>query len=69
MTLSVRMQVLSTKNTILKAYDGMFLKTFRTLYETQYKPDFDRLGLDYDHRLIDDQVCMSALRPSRRHED
>jgi len=49
--------VLSTKNTILKAYDGMFLYTFRDLYTSTYKAQFDALGLTYDHRLIDDQVA------------
>lgn len=49
--------VLSTKNTILKQYDGTFLQTFQKMYETQYKDTFNKLGLTYDHRLIDDQVA------------
>eukprot|EP00796_Vickermania_ingenoplastis_P010931 gene10931-7587_t len=49
--------VLSTKNTILKQYDGTFLLTFQRLYETEYKAAFDKAGLTYDHRLIDDQVA------------
>lgn len=49
--------VLSTKNTILKQYDGTFLQTFQKMYETEYKDTFKKLGLTYDHRLIDDQVA------------
>ncbi len=52
---------LSTKNTILKAYDGMFKDTFQTIYETEFKSEFDRLGLTYEHRLIDDMVA-AALK-------
>uniref|UniRef100_G0U0U7 Isocitrate dehydrogenase [NADP] n=1 Tax=Trypanosoma vivax (strain Y486) TaxID=1055687 RepID=G0U0U7_TRYVY len=49
--------VLSTKNTILKKYDGMFLETFQRLYDSTYRPQFERLKLTYVHRLIDDQVA------------
>lgn len=47
----------STKNTILKKYDGHFKDIFENLYNTQYKADFQKLGLTYDHRLIDDMVA------------
>jgi len=50
---------LSTKNTILKAYDGMFKDTFQEVYETEFKPQFDAAGLTYEHRLIDDMVASS----------
>ncbi|KAG5506252.1 hypothetical protein JIQ42_07866 [Leishmania sp. Namibia] len=49
--------VLTTKNTILKKYDGMFLQTFQRLYDEQYKADFEKVGITYNHRLIDDQVA------------
>jgi isocitrate dehydrogenase len=51
---------LSTKNTILKAYDGAFKDIFAEVFETEYKADFDAAGLTYEHRLIDDMVaaCM-----------
>ncbi|GBQ90785.1 isocitrate dehydrogenase [Gluconacetobacter johannae DSM 13595] len=52
---------LSTKNTILKAYDGMFKDVFQEVYEAEFKADFDQLGLTYEHRLIDDMVA-SALK-------
>ena len=48
---------LSTKNTILKAYDGLFKDTFQAIYEREFKTEFDRLGLTYEHRLIDDMVA------------
>ncbi|PKI85509.1 isocitrate dehydrogenase (NADP(+)) [Malassezia vespertilionis] len=50
---------LSTKNTILKAYDGKFKDIFQELYESIYKPDFDRLDIWYEHRLIDDMVAQA----------
>ena len=50
---------LSTKNTILKAYDGMFKDTFQEIFETEFKPQFDAAGLTYEHRLIDDMVASS----------
>ncbi|GME70120.1 unnamed protein product [Ambrosiozyma monospora] len=48
---------LSTKNTILKKYDGLFKDTFQELYETKYKAKFEELGIWYEHRLIDDMVA------------
>ncbi len=50
---------LSTKNTILKAYDGQFKDTFQHIYETEFKTEFDAAGLTYEHRLIDDMVASS----------
>ncbi|MPY97390.1 MAG: NADP-dependent isocitrate dehydrogenase [Actinophytocola sp.] len=50
---------LSTKNTILKAYDGMFKDVFQEIYEKEFKADFDAKGLTYEHRLIDDMVAAS----------
>lgn len=50
---------LSTKNTILKAYDGQFKDTFQHIYETEFKAEFDAAGLTYEHRLIDDMVASS----------
>ena len=52
---------LSTKNTILKAYDGQFKDIFARIFEAEYKADFDAKGLTYEHRLIDDMVA-SALK-------
>ncbi|RJQ77030.1 NADP-dependent isocitrate dehydrogenase [Amycolatopsis panacis] len=52
---------LSTKNTILKAYDGMFKDVFQEIFEAEYKSDFDAKGLTYEHRLIDDMVA-AALK-------
>lgn len=48
---------MSTKNTILKAYDGKFKDIFEELYETEYKAAFEKAGLWYEHRLIDDMVA------------
>ncbi|MCL2452225.1 MAG: NADP-dependent isocitrate dehydrogenase [Alphaproteobacteria bacterium] len=50
---------LSTKNTILKAYDGRFKDLFQEVYETEFKPTFQEAGLTYEHRLIDDMVASS----------
>ena len=50
---------LSTKNTILKQYDGAFMNIFSELYEQQYKAEFEAAGLFYEHRLIDDMVAMA----------
>lgn len=50
---------LSTKNTILKAYDGQFKDIFAEVYETEYKQRFEQEGLTYEHRLIDDMVASS----------
>jgi isocitrate dehydrogenase len=52
---------LSTKNTILKVYDGRFKNIFQEIYEAQYQDQFKALGLVYEHRLIDDMVA-SALK-------
>jgi isocitrate dehydrogenase len=52
---------MSTKNTILKAYDGMFKDIFQEIFETEFKAEFDAGGLTYEHRLIDDMVA-SALK-------
>ncbi|OOL31174.1 isocitrate dehydrogenase [Rhodococcus rhodochrous] len=50
---------LSTKNTILKAYDGMFKDEFQRIFEEEFKAEFDAAGLTYEHRLIDDMVASS----------
>ncbi|MBK5250165.1 MAG: NADP-dependent isocitrate dehydrogenase, partial [Actinomycetales bacterium] len=51
---------LSTKNTILKAYDGAFKDIFQEVFDNEYRADFEKAGLTYEHRLIDDMVaaCM-----------
>src|SRR6187401_3170516 len=48
---------LSTKNTILKAYDGAFKDIFAEVFEKEFKADFEAKGLTYEHRLIDDMVA------------
>ncbi|MCX6418498.1 MAG: NADP-dependent isocitrate dehydrogenase [Actinobacteria bacterium] len=48
---------LSTKNTIMKAYDGRFKDLFAEVFEAEFKADFDTAGLTYEHRLIDDMVA------------
>ena len=50
---------LSTKNTILKAYDGAFKDIFAEVFENEYAADFKAAGLTYEHRLIDDMVAAS----------
>ena len=50
---------LSTKNTILKAYDGRFKDIFAEVYEAEFREVFQRRGLTYEHRLIDDMVAAS----------
>jgi isocitrate dehydrogenase len=50
---------LSTKNTILKAYDGRFKDIFAEVYEAEFREEFERRGLTYEHRLIDDMVAAS----------
>ena len=50
---------LSTKNTILKAYDGRFKDIFAEVFEKEFKSEFQKNGLEYDHRLIDDMVATS----------
>ena len=52
---------LSTKNTILKRYDGRFKDLFAEVYENEFKDDFEAAGLTYEHRLIDDMVA-AALK-------
>ena len=48
---------LSTKNTILKTYDGRFKDIFQAVFEKEFKSDFDKHNLTYEHRLIDDMVA------------
>ncbi|MCW1734344.1 isocitrate dehydrogenase (NADP(+)) [Anaerorudis cellulosivorans] len=50
---------LSTKNTILKAYDGRFKDIFQEVYEKEFKNAFEKAGITYEHRLIDDMVASS----------
>ena len=52
---------LSTKNTILKAYDGRFKDIFAEIFEQEFKAEFDAAGITYEHRLIDDMVA-AALK-------
>ncbi len=52
---------LSTKNTILKAYDGRFKDIFEEVYQSTYKAEFEKNGITYEHRLIDDMVA-SAMK-------
>ncbi|MGE4346282.1 MAG: NADP-dependent isocitrate dehydrogenase [Flavobacteriaceae bacterium] len=52
---------LSTKNTILKAYDGRFKDIFEEVYQEHYKTKFEEIGIVYEHRLIDDMVA-SAMK-------
>ncbi|PWV44806.1 NADP-dependent isocitrate dehydrogenase [Nocardiopsis sp. L17-MgMaSL7] len=52
---------MSTKNTILKAYDGMFKDVFEEIFETEFKDKFAAAGITYEHRLIDDMVA-AALK-------
>ncbi|THF52196.1 NADP-dependent isocitrate dehydrogenase [Allorhizobium terrae] len=52
---------LSTKNTILKAYDGRFKDLFEEVYQAEFKAKFEEIGITYEHRLIDDMVA-SALK-------
>jgi len=52
---------LSTKNTILKRYDGRFKDLFAEVYEDEFKADFEAAGIAYEHRLIDDMVA-AALK-------
>jgi isocitrate dehydrogenase len=57
---------LSTKNTILKTYDGRFMQIFQKIFDAEFKARFDGLGLTYEHRLIDDMVA-SALKWSGKY--
>ena len=50
---------MSTKNTILKAYDGKFIQIFNDVY-AEFKAEFDKAGLTYEHRLIDDMVAFAV---------
>jgi isocitrate dehydrogenase len=52
---------MSTKNTIMKKYDGRFKDIFQEIFEAEFKADFDKAGLTYEHRLIDDMVA-SAMK-------
>ena len=52
---------LSTKNTILKAYDGRFKDLFQEIFDSEFKDKFEKAGITYEHRLIDDMVA-SALK-------
>jgi isocitrate dehydrogenase len=52
---------MSTKNTILKTYDGRFKDLFQEVFDSEYKEDFESQGLTYEHRLIDDMVA-AALK-------
>lgn len=51
---------MTTKNTILKVYDGRFKDIFHNLYETKYRKDFEKAGIWYEHRLIDDMVAQAT---------
>ncbi|KAJ6455957.1 isocitrate dehydrogenase [Mycena vitilis] len=60
MALSKKMPLfMSTKNTILKKYDGRFKDIFQEIYESNYKPLFDDAAIYYEHRLIDDMVAQA----------
>ena len=59
---------LSTKNTILKAYDGRFKDIFQDIYDSEFKAQFEEAGIEYQHRLIDDMVA-SALKWSGKFDD
>src|SRR6201999_2377534 len=52
---------MSTKNTILKRYDGRFKDLFQAIYENEFQADFEEAGITYEHRLIDDMVA-AALK-------
>jgi isocitrate dehydrogenase len=52
---------LSTKNTILKQYDGRFMELFQDIFDKEFKAEFDKRKITYEHRLIDDMVA-SALK-------
>ena len=52
---------LSTKNTILKVYDGRFKDVFQAIYDSEFKVEFEKNGITYEHRLIDDMVA-SAMK-------
>ena len=50
---------LSTKNTILKKYDGKFMQIFQEIYDEEFADEFSKLGITYEHRLIDDMVAQA----------
>ena len=52
---------MSTKNTIMKRYDGRFKDLFQEIFDAEFKDEFDAAGLTYEHRLIDDMVA-AALK-------
>lgn len=54
---------MSTKNTILKKYDGRFKDIFEEVYQSTYKAQYEEKGIWYEHRLIDDMVAQ-ALKSS-----
>src|SRR5438105_9888394 len=56
---------LSTKNTILKVYDGTFKNTFQRVFDAEFKSRFDAQGLTYEHRLIDDMVASKDRKSTR----
>ena len=56
---------LSTKNTILKQYDGRFMEIFQQIFDAEFKAKFDAAKITYEHRLIDDMVA-AAMKWSRR---
>ena len=49
----------STKNTILKKYDGLFMDIFEDEFQKNYKADYEKAGISYEHRLIDDLVAQA----------
>ena len=55
---------LSTKNTILKVYDGTFKNTFQRVFDEEFRSRFEAQGLTYEHRLIDDMVAARGGRPA-----
>jgi len=61
MALSKKMPLyMTTKNTILKKYDGRFKDIFQEIYDNEYKQSFEDAGLWYEHRLIDDMVAQAV---------
>ncbi|KZT58076.1 putative isocitrate dehydrogenase [NADP] precursor [Calocera cornea HHB12733] len=61
MALSKKMPLfMSTKNTILKKYDGRFKDIFQEIYDGQYQAEFEKAGIYYEHRLIDDMVAQAV---------
>lgn len=54
---------LSTKNTILKKYDGRFKELFQEVFDAEFRAEFERAGLTYEHRLIDDMVAAALKWP------